>query len=156
MSTGLSKLSHPPQRSHSLFPLRYHHQSDQSRFIRRSQCHCLPHPLGPSSLLYPLHWLHPLQASTPRTATTSALVLRSCRDGNQYHRPDFPVGFLCLLLLPNGHAGAGGDHELEHCHVWRDLFVGYGVLCGEGEEDVYSAGEDCEARPLDRGKEGLP
>ena len=34
--------------------------------------------------------------------------------------------------------------------------MGYGILCGEGEEDVYSAGQDCEAGHLDRGKGGLP
>lgn len=105
MSIGLSKLSHPPQRSHSLFPLWCRDQSDQPRFIRRSQRHYLPHPLGPPRLLYSLHWLHPLQAVAPRTATASALVPRPCRYGDQYHRSNFPGAFLCLLLLPDRHAG---------------------------------------------------
>ena len=155
MPIGLSKLSHPPQRRHSLLPLRHRDQSDQSRFIRCSQRHCLPHPLGPPRLLCSLHWLHPLQAPTPRTATAGALVLGSCRDGDQYHRSDFPIALLCLLLLPHRHAGGGEDHELECCHVWWYLLVGYGILCGEGEEDVYSAGEDCEAGLLDRKIGGL-
>lgn len=32
--------------------------------------------------------------------------------------------------------------------------MGYGLLCGEGEEDVYSAGEDCEAGCLVGWREG--
>ena len=50
-SVGLPKLPHPPQRSHSLLPLRRRHQPNQPRFRRRSQRHHLPHHLRPPSLL---------------------------------------------------------------------------------------------------------
>lgn len=144
-SVGLPKLPHPPQRSHSLLPLRRRHQPNQPRFRRRSQRHHLPHHLRPPSLLRALHRLHSLQASTPRTAATGTLVLGPCWNGGQYHRARLFGAFLCVLLLPDCDAGPAGYDELEYRYVRGDLFVGYGLLCAEGKEDVYSAGEDCEA-----------
>ena len=146
--TGLPELSHPPKRSHSFLPLRHHHQPNQPRLRRRSQRHHLPHHLRPLSLLHPIHRLHPLQASAPRTAAIGALVARPRGNGSQYHRTGVLGGFLCVLLLPDGYAGAAGYDELEYCHVWGNLCVGYGLLCGEGEEGIYSARKDCEARCL--------
>ena len=63
-SAGLPKLSHPPQRSPGLLPLRCRHQPDQPRLLRRTQCHCIPYHFRPPGLLYHIYRLHPLQAST--------------------------------------------------------------------------------------------
>ena len=62
---GLPKLPYPPERSHSLLPLRHRHQLNQSWLLRRPQRHRLPHHLRSSRLLRPLHRLHPLQAPAP-------------------------------------------------------------------------------------------
>ena len=83
------------------------------------------------------------------------MVVRPCGDGNQCHRVGIFDSILHLLLLPDDHASAAGYHELEHCYVWWHLFVGYGLLCGEGEEGVHSSGEDCEAGCLTRIEEAL-
>ena len=76
-------------------------------------------------------------------------------DGNQCHRVGILDPLLYLLLFPNGHAGAGGHHELEHCHVWRHIFVRYCLLLGQGEEGVHSSGENCEAGRLVKVEEAL-
>lgn len=59
-STGLPKFPNPPQRSHSLLPLRHRHQPNQPRLLRRSQRYRIPHPFRPLSLLHLIHRLHPL------------------------------------------------------------------------------------------------
>lgn len=147
-STGLPKSPHSPERGHSLFPLRHRHQPNQSRLLRRSQRHRIPNPLRPASVLHPLHRLHSIQASAPRSAATGALVPRPCGNGHQHHRASVSGAFLCVLLLPNRDAGAAGYDELEYRYVRGDLPVGYDILYLEREEDVCSAGEDCQAGSL--------
>ena len=119
---------------------------------RRAQRHHLSHYLRPPSILHPFHWLHSLEKVAPRTATCSALVPGPCRNGNQHHRVSVFVGFFCFLLLPDCNASPAGYDELEYRYVWGDLLVGYGFLCFEGKENIYTASEDCETGYIDGGR----
>jgi len=141
---GLPLLPHPPKRRHRLLPLRHNNLPHQPRLLRRPQRHRLPHPLRPPRLLHPLHRLHPLQAPAPGTPTPSALVPRPSRHRYKHHRSGFLGPVFYLLLFPDRDAGAAGHDELEHRHVWGDVFVGDGVLCREGEEGVYPTCKDCQ------------
>lgn len=122
---GLPTFSHSPQRSHSLLPLRHRYQPSQSRLRRRSQRHRIPYPLRPPSVLHPIHWLHSIQASAPRTAATSALVPRPCGNGLQHYRASVSGAFLYVLLLSDSDAGPAGYNELEYCYVRGNFSVGY-------------------------------
>ena len=70
------------------------------------------------------------------------MVPRPLRHEREYHRAGVPDSLFRLLLLPDGYASDAADDELECGDVWRDLELGDGVVCGQGEEGLCAACED--------------